>query len=150
MPAIDSDTVDRIRDASRRLVRELGFMQATLAGTDMSPSAVHAIIEIGAGRAESARDLVQILRLEKSTVSRLLKSLIAKGYLRERPDRSDTRLKRLELTGSGQNCLAGISAFACRQVEAAIAPLDAKAASSLADALDLYAKALATASGREA
>ena len=31
-----------IRDASRRLVRELGFMRATLAGTNLPPSAVHA------------------------------------------------------------------------------------------------------------
>ncbi|WP_342212198.1 hypothetical protein [Roseitalea porphyridii] len=50
----DAATIAHIRDASRRLVRELGFMQATLAGTDLSPSAVHAIIEIGLG-AVSAR-----------------------------------------------------------------------------------------------
>ncbi|MGO3570299.1 MAG: MarR family transcriptional regulator, partial [Serratia grimesii] len=36
-----------IRDASRHLVRELGFMGSTLAETDLPPSAVHALIEIG-------------------------------------------------------------------------------------------------------
>lgn len=48
MPQHDLSLVDDIRAASRQMVRELGFMQATLAATDYPPSAVHAILEIGA------------------------------------------------------------------------------------------------------
>lgn len=36
--------VEPIRDASRRLVRKLGLMRDTLAGTGLPPSAVHALI----------------------------------------------------------------------------------------------------------
>ena len=40
-------TILELRKFSRRLVRELGFMRNTLADSDLAPSAVHAIIEIG-------------------------------------------------------------------------------------------------------
>ena len=64
--------IEPVRDASRRLVRELGFMRSTLAGTDLPPSAVHALIEIGAGGATTATELCRRLNLEKSSVSRMI------------------------------------------------------------------------------
>ncbi|WP_306119260.1 MULTISPECIES: helix-turn-helix domain-containing GNAT family N-acetyltransferase [unclassified Roseitalea] len=138
----DAATIAHIRDASRRLVRELGFMQATLAGTDLSPSAVHAIIEVGLGRNVSARDLVAALRLEKSTVSRLVGALVADGYLAEARDGTDTRLKRLTLTDRGRQAYAAINAFAGGQVRGAVDRLDGLGAPDLARALDAYARAL--------
>ena len=60
MPATSStpaSLVDHIRSASRQMVRELGFMQSTLAATDYPPSAVHAILEIGAQRTLTAVQL---------------------------------------------------------------------------------------------
>ena len=39
-------TISDLREVSRRLVRELGFMRSTLAQSDLPPSAVHAILEI--------------------------------------------------------------------------------------------------------
>ncbi|MBJ3774142.1 helix-turn-helix domain-containing GNAT family N-acetyltransferase [Acuticoccus mangrovi] len=142
MPATDLSTIERIRDASRRLVRELGFMEATLAGADLSPSAVHAVIEIGSGRAANARALAEALRLEKSTISRLLRTLVADGYLTERRDAGDTRVKRLALTDRGHGCLAGITDYAVDQVAAAIAPLSAKEVATIAGGLETYAAAL--------
>ncbi|MHB1205363.1 MAG: hypothetical protein ACYCZX_07335, partial [Rhodospirillaceae bacterium] len=59
--------IEPIRAASRRLVRALGFMQGTLAGTSMPPSAVHALVEMGARGSLKANELAEILRLEKST-----------------------------------------------------------------------------------
>ena len=40
-------TILELREFSRKLVRELGFMRSTLADSDLAPSAVHAILEIG-------------------------------------------------------------------------------------------------------
>ncbi|WP_414832151.1 GNAT family N-acetyltransferase [Afifella sp. YEN Y35] len=143
MTTTDVLMIERIRDVSRRLVRELGFMETTLAGADLSPSAVHAIIEIGAGRATNARDLTQVLRLEKSTISRLMKNLIADGYLTEQRDDCDTRMKRLELTERGQACLAGITDYAIDQVAGAISSLSTREAATIAKGLETYAAALA-------
>ena len=40
MPGLNVALVDEIRSASRQMVREFGFMEATLAATDYPPSAV--------------------------------------------------------------------------------------------------------------
>ena len=71
--------VDEIRTASRLMVRELGFMSTTLAATAYSPSAVHTLVEISLRGAMTAAQLVQILGLEKSSVSRMLSRLLAAG-----------------------------------------------------------------------
>ena len=42
----NASLINEIRVASRLMVRELGFMNATLAATDYSPSAVHTLLEI--------------------------------------------------------------------------------------------------------
>lgn len=60
-----SPLIDEIRTASRLMVRELGFMRATLAATDYSPSAVHTLLEISLRGAMTAAQLVQILGLGK-------------------------------------------------------------------------------------
>lgn len=148
MTAMNFTTIEKIRHASRRLVRELGFMESTLAGANLSPSAVHAIIEVGAGRCANARDLAQTLRLEKSTVSRLLKSLIADGYLTERQDDRDTRMKHLTLTRRGQACLAGITDYAVDQVALAISHLSEREVATVASGLETYAAALAASSDK--
>lgn len=80
MPTAESRLyLQPIRDASRHLVRELGFMGSTLAGTDLPPSAVHALIEIGDRQVDTAAQLCTVLNLEKSSVSRMLNKLIKAG-----------------------------------------------------------------------
>ncbi len=134
--------IDHIREASRRLVRELGFMQQTIAGSSLSLSAVHALIEIGAWSQITARDLSAILRLEKSTVSRLLGALIQDGDVIETRDVDDSRIKRLALTAKGQSSLKNIERFARDQVSEALAPLETDAVDAILDGLDIYASAL--------
>ncbi|MBL4690732.1 MAG: MarR family transcriptional regulator [Rhodospirillales bacterium] len=137
-----SSLVAKIRSASRDLVRELGFMNRTLAGTDLSPSAVHGIIEIGAAGRRSAKDLSEILLLEKSTVSRLVKSLVDRGILRETWSDEDARIKFLHLTGQGEKALAAITQYAEQQVEAAILPLNDQSRQSILVGLQNYSAAL--------
>jgi hypothetical protein len=45
---INQSLITEIRRSSRLMVRELGFMNSTLAATDYSPSAVHTLLEISA------------------------------------------------------------------------------------------------------
>ena len=47
MQTISAEVISTIRSAARVLVREHGYMERTLAGTDLSPSAVHTIVELG-------------------------------------------------------------------------------------------------------
>ncbi|WP_026379423.1 MarR family winged helix-turn-helix transcriptional regulator [Afifella pfennigii] len=145
MLATDSHLVADIRAASRLLVRELGFLNKTIAGTGLSPSTVHAVMEIGFAGKVSARQLSDILLLEKSTVSRLLGPLLQKGLVRESRSGADRRVKLLSLTAKGERLFAAITAFAERQVEAALRPLSQPERQRVLAGLETYAGALTAA-----
>ena len=139
---IDGGDVQAIRDASRRLVRALGFMRPTLAGTRYHASAVHAIIEIGRGRGSTAAHLVALLDLDKSSVSRMIRKLIEAGEVAEAVSDHDGRAKTLTLTAKGRATLAEIDDFATRQVVRATGPLDAPTRRDISAGLAAYAEAL--------
>ena len=143
----NTELIERVREASRRLVRELGFMEDTLAGTSMSASAVHALIEVGSRRVTTARELAVTLRLEKSTVSRLLKTMIENGYIAERRDEADGRLKHLELTEKGDLTFAEISRTASDRVATALLALDESGFDHVVRGLEHYADALERSAG---
>jgi DNA-binding MarR family transcriptional regulator len=139
--ALDSH-IGPIRDASRRLVRELGFMRATLAGTNLPPSAVHALVEIGARGAMTAGELCDVLILEKSSVSRMVRKLIEAGELAEGASGKDGRAKPLSLTPQGRKTLSRIDSFARHQVTTALERMPPEISRNLAEAMAAYARAL--------
>lgn len=142
MPHADHELIDNIRAASRQMVRELGFMQGTLAATDYPPSAVHAILEIGARKSMSAAQLVEFLGLEKSSVSRMLRKLLETGELQEKPSDQDGRIKWLVLTPRGRRTLAAIQAFGRQQVAGALEQLNGEQQHLVAEGLSVYSQAL--------
>ncbi|MDM8357942.1 MarR family winged helix-turn-helix transcriptional regulator [Pandoraea communis] len=133
--------VEAIRTVSREMVRELGFMGGNFAGTDLSPSAVHALIEIERGGI-TARDLGARLHLEKSSVSRMLRKLVQSGDVGEAVSEHDARVKRLFLTPAGKKRVAGIHAFARAQVMEALGRLERGQDRIVLDGMRLYTAAL--------
>ncbi|KAF1021253.1 MAG: hypothetical protein GAK30_02016 [Paracidovorax wautersii] len=138
----DPVLVDEVRAASRQMVRELGFMQATLAATDYPPSAVHAILEIGARQSMTAVQLGELLFLEKSSVSRLVQKLVEAGELAKTASADDGRLQLLGLTAQGQRTLAAIHAFGRMQVNTALNQLPEADQQVVRQGMATYARAL--------
>jgi DNA-binding MarR family transcriptional regulator/ribosomal protein S18 acetylase RimI-like enzyme len=145
-----SPTIECIRSASRLLVRELGFMGGDFAGTELSPSAVHALIEIGASPGITARRLGDLLRLEKSSISRMLRKLVLSGDVLEQADTDDSRMKKLFLSEAGRERAAAIHSFANSQVANALERLAPGEDRTVVEGLRLYAEALASNANRAA
>jgi len=139
---VASALVEEIRGASRTMVRELGFMRATLAGTDYSPSAVHALLEIETRGSATAVGLVETLALEKSSVSRMVGKLVEAGELKEVVGGDDGRVKQLFLTARGKRTVRGIHAYGQAQVTAAMRHLNPSQQQAVAQGISAYAKAL--------
>ena len=137
----DPVLVEEIRAVSRAMVRKLGFMGGDFAGTNLSPSAVHALIEIESGGV-TARDLAERLHLEKSSVSRMLRKLVVSGDVKEKAERNDGRIKVLSLTAAGRKRVAGIHAFARTQVGGALGRLTTGQGRSVLEGMRLYTNAL--------
>ncbi|HGH4666498.1 TPA: GNAT family N-acetyltransferase [Enterobacter cloacae] len=134
--------VSVIRRSSRLMVRELGFMASTLASTNYSPSAVHTLVEIALRKEMTAGQLVQLLGLEKSSVSRMLARLIAAGELEEVVSTEDARTKSLRLTGKGRDTVNKINAYSNERVVSAIQSLQPAQQQIISQGLSLYANAL--------
>ncbi|WP_422039098.1 GNAT family N-acetyltransferase [Roseibium sp.] len=143
MTDISTSLVQDIRSASRQLVREFGFLDKTIAGTDLSGSGVHAIMEIGLHPGVTAKDLATRLKLEKSTISRLLKALEIRGDILQTRSEQDGRVFGLSLTNSGWKTFAEIDTFGDQQARTALSRVRNGSARSIADALTTYADALA-------
>ena len=141
MPHAPIPEVEPVRDASRRLVRALGFMREGLAGTDLPPSAVHALLEADARGTVTAGELADILALEKSSVSRMLGSLQRRGEIAAAPA-PDGRTRPIMLTPRGRDTVAAIHDLARRQVAGALGSLKGRQRRTVAEGLGLYADAL--------
>ncbi|KGI64414.1 MarR family transcriptional regulator [Enterobacter sp. UCD-UG_FMILLET] len=138
----ETPVVSVIRRSSRLMVRELGFMASTLASTNYSPSAVHTLVEIALRKEMTASQLVQLLGLEKSSVSRMLARLIAAGELEEVISAEDARAKSLRLTAKGHETVSKINIFSNEQVVSAIKCLAPAQQQTISEGLTLYANAL--------
>jgi DNA-binding MarR family transcriptional regulator len=68
----------------------------------------------------TASQLVQLLGLEKSSVSRMLARLIAAGELEEVISTEDARAKSLRLTAKGHETVSKINTFSNERVVTAI------------------------------
>lgn len=142
MTAPSPALVNDIRAASRQLVREFGFLDRTIAGTDLSGSGVHAVMEIGLNPGITAKDLSARLKLEKSTISRLLKSLERRGDIEQTRSPTDGRAFGLSLTESGKATFATIDRYGDTLARRALARIDGIRAQTIAEAMAAYAEAL--------
>lgn len=142
MQTASPSVVNDVRAASRQLVREFGFLDKTIAGTDLSGSGVHAVLEIGLNPGITAKEIAARLKLEKSTISRLLKSLEARGDIIQTRLESDGRAFGLSLTEAGWGTFRSIDQFGDNQARGALSRLKDRNPEAVAQSMMAYAEAL--------
>ena len=121
-------------------------MKPTVGATGLPISAVHALIEIGSADGRlTAAELGDLLTLEKSSVSRMLRKLVERGEVGERENPGDARSKLLSLTPLGAAMLDRINELGRGQVSGAFGHLSADRRSFVIAGLEAYADALRTA-----
>jgi DNA-binding MarR family transcriptional regulator len=80
----------------------------TPCGQPLAPSDAHALTEVVASNGLTQRELVDRLRLDRSSVSRLVDRLVARGWV-ERADGPDRRTVRLAPTAAGRAVAAEVA-----------------------------------------
>ena len=103
----DAD-VGAAQDALMRFVRNFGLHQPdrTPCGQPLPVSEAYAMAEIGREGQLRQVELARRLRLEKSTVSRLVANLAARGWVHRHTPSGDGRGVLLELTDAGVTAAA--------------------------------------------
>ena len=131
-----------LRHASRELVRELGFLQGKEPSTNLSHSHCHALIEIDARGTVPQSELPGLLRLDKSTTSRIIAELVARRWVSARASQEDGRARVLALTASGRAKVALVHREANARVERALAMLGEDERRVVLRGMETYARAL--------
>ncbi|MCC3860997.1 bifunctional helix-turn-helix transcriptional regulator/GNAT family N-acetyltransferase [Pseudemcibacter aquimaris] len=140
--AINQKLLHNIRRTTREMVRKFGFMNRTLAGTDYSPSAVHALLEIDERGSCTAKWLSERLYLEKSSISRMLKTLLKNDEIEEYKSENDGREKLIRLSAKGKKTVSGIHAFGNNHASYALSKMDSDDRQIVMNGLELYTSAL--------
>ena len=142
-----SDHIQNIRQSSRRIVRELGLL-GNESPFDLPLSFRHVLIELDLKNQLTQLELTEILILDKSTVSRMIKKLINYKLVGATIDESDKRSKLLTLTAEGKKVVNEIHQAAITNVGRALKILPLRERAQIADSLNLYATALENARKR--
>jgi DNA-binding MarR family transcriptional regulator len=94
------------------LIRALGLHQPdrTPCGQPVSVAEAHALLELSREPGLSQNGLAARLRLEKSSVSRIVTALEKRGWVARKRNPKDTRIVQVHLTDDGRNAAASLAA----------------------------------------
>jgi DNA-binding MarR family transcriptional regulator len=124
-------------------VRAFGLHQPdqTPCGRPVPVSEAHAAAELHQHGPLTQQDLARRLRLEKSTVSRLVTQLQARGWVRRGKRDGDGRLVWLELTDAGHLAAAELAAARAQRFTSLLHAIPAGRRQFVIDALTLLVEA---------
>jgi DNA-binding MarR family transcriptional regulator len=144
MSAEDRDAVElQIRISA--FVRAFGLHQPdrTPCGEPVPVSEAHAVGELDRDGPMPQSELAHRLRLEKSTVSRLVANLIARGWVRRDKRPGDGRVVWLQLTGAGSRAAGELAVARAARFAELLRNIPADRRVTVIDALNLLVDAAA-------
>lgn len=96
--------VSALRENTRRLEMQLANINETgcCCGCGVSDSQCFVLVEIGRKPGISAKELAEILKIDKSGISRTVEELVQKNYVVREPSPQDRRFVVLNLTKEGE------------------------------------------------
>lgn len=134
-------TAAEFQQAFVGLVRAFGLHQpdSTPCGQPVPTSEAHALVELDGERSLTQNELASQLRLQKSTVSRLVAQLESKRWLQRECDARDRRARRLRLTDAGREVARTIKAARTEKFERLVAAIPSEERSGIVETLRLLA-----------
>jgi DNA-binding MarR family transcriptional regulator len=132
-----------LQRAIQELVRGLGLLDATQTpcGVPMPTSYAHALQVLGEGRCITQHALAGRLRLDKSTVSRMISALVDRCLVERATNPENRREALLSLTADGVRALGELQASARARHAALLERIPADKRGMVVDALRTLAAA---------
>jgi DNA-binding MarR family transcriptional regulator len=133
-----------LQDRLVSFIRAFGLHQPerTPCGQPIPVSEAHALAELTRDAPLGQAQLGRRLRLEKSTVSRLVGQLIGRGWLERRPDPGDGRATLLVLTPAGQQAADELASARAAKFARLLEAIPADEREAVLHALDTLMEAL--------
>ncbi len=138
---MDKESILRLRQSSRKLIRELGMLQLNQAKSGRTPQHFHALIEIEKTPDITVSKLGQLLLLSTSATSRIVDSLIKQGLVVS-GEGIDKREKKLAISDLGQFQIEKIDEFSNAKIIGAFEFLTPEEQEQIINSIQKYSQAL--------
>jgi DNA-binding MarR family transcriptional regulator len=148
---VDPDYGVDLQSRITAFVRAFGLHQPdrTPCGEPVPVSEAHALSELDRDGPMTQTALAVRLRLEKSTVSRLVRQLVRRGWVRQSKRDGDGRLVWLELTGPGLRAAGELAVARAARFAELLRNIPAGRHAEVVDALALLVDAASRSAGPE-
>lgn len=131
------DVVDCIRKFNRFYTVLLGFLNQNYLGTGYSVTETRILFEISQQEGITAKELCEFLKLDKSYMSRLIRSLEHKGIIYRKVSESDKRRNCVYLTDKGRAEVTGLIEITNQDIYQLIDAFDMEICGQICDAMEL-------------
>lgn len=132
--------IERIREFNRFYTVIIGILNRNFLDTDYSVTETRILFELQSNPENTANSLIEKLGIDKSYMSRILKSFEKKGFIRKEVDSADKRFYRIQLTQKGQDKTIELINVTNRQIQGLVKPLTAGECEEVAAAMDIITK----------
>lgn len=131
-----SKTIGAIREFNRFYTVNMGFLNSNYLDSKYSVVETRILFEIKIHKACTQSDIVKILHIDKSYLSRIVQRLCAKGIVKKTKSNDDKRATTVMLTAMGNEETDRLIELTNCQIEAKITGLGSDECNKLCTALD--------------
>lgn len=143
------DRIKQFREYTRQLECHLGNMnQSDCCCCGVSEAQCFLVVEIGRKPGVSVKELAEILRTDKSSISRSVEELVQKGFVERIPSKEDRRYVELRLLQKGQERFEKIEHDMYYKFKAVLEQIPEEKQEQVIEALKLYNEACLIAEGK--
>lgn len=137
---IKIETIELIREFNRFYTVIIGILNRNFLGTDYSVTETRILFELQSNSENTANALIEKLQIDKSYMSRILKSFEKKGFITKQVVSGDKRSYMIQLTQEGKDKIAELIKVTNRQIEGLVEQLTASECSEVIEAMDTITK----------
>ena len=131
------------RENTRRLEMNLGSINRTdCCCCGISDTQCFVLVEIGRKANISVKELAEILKIDKSGISRNVEELVQKGFVERKSSEEDRRYVVLNLTDKGNEKFNKIESDMLRKFESVLDLIPADKRNQVIESLQLYNTAI--------
>lgn len=129
------ETINQIREFNRFYTVLLGFLNRNYLDSGYSVTETRILFELKQNSRMSANQLIELLHLDKSYISRLIRNFEQKGIITRYTSSDDRRALIIQLTSKGQAEVNRLIAITNEKIDQLIEPLDSEAREHLCEAM---------------
>lgn len=129
------NAIDAIREFNRFYTVNMEFLNSNYLDSNYSVVETRILFEIKIHNACTQSDIVKILHIDKSYLSRIIQHLCAKGIIQKTKSNNDKRTTIITLTAAGNEAANQLIELTNCQIEKKVAGLSSDECSKLCNAL---------------